>query len=84
MTNQKRFITSKLIVLLISSAWVEIKFLVLFKMAAIMQVENPGNPRMETRLDFGIGIGLDFWVYVTYNMLHLMEKETRLCFSNND
>ena len=34
-------------------------------MAAIMQVENPGNPRMETRLGFGIGIGLDFWLYVT-------------------
>ena len=34
-------------------------------MAAIMQVENPRNPRMETRLGFGIGIGLDFWLYVT-------------------
>ena len=34
-------------------------------MAAIMQMENPGNPRMETRLGFGIGIGLDFWLYVT-------------------
>ena len=34
-------------------------------MAAIMQVENPGNPRMETRLGFGIGIGLDSWRYVT-------------------
>ena len=34
-------------------------------MAAIMQVENPGNPRMETRLGFGIGIGLDLWRYVT-------------------
>ena len=34
-------------------------------MAAIMQVENPGNPRMETRLGFGIGIELDFWRYVT-------------------
>ena len=33
-------------------------------MAAIMQVENPGNPRMETRLGFGIGKGLDFWLYV--------------------
>ena len=34
-------------------------------MAAIMEVENPGNPRMETRLGFGIGIGLDLWHYVT-------------------
>ena len=34
-------------------------------MAAIMQVENPGNPQMETRLGFGIGIGLDFWRDVT-------------------
>ena len=34
-------------------------------MAAIMQVENPGNLRMETRLSFGIGIGLDLWRYVT-------------------
>ena len=30
-----------------------------------MEVENPGNPRMETRLGFGIGIGLDLWRYVT-------------------
>ena len=65
MTNQKRFTTSKLIVLLISSVWLEIKLPVQFKMAAIMQVENPGNPRMETRLGFGIGIGLDLWRYVT-------------------
>ena len=34
-------------------------------MAAIMEVENPGNPWMETRLGFGIGIGLDLWRYVT-------------------
>ena len=57
MTNPKRFIISKLIVLLISSVWLEIKLPVWFKMAAIMQVE--------TRLGFGIGIGLDFWRYVT-------------------
>ena len=33
-------------------------------MAAIMEVENPGNPWMETRLGFSIGIVLDFWRYV--------------------
>ena len=30
-----------------------------------MQVETPGNSRMETRLGFGIDIGLDFWRYLT-------------------
>ena len=49
-----------------SSVWLEIKLPVQFKMTAIVQVENPGNPRMETRLCFGIGIGLglDIWLYV--------------------